>query len=38
LNFPHSHPLAHREELHTKVGEPILQSVLSKSHTFYTLT
>jgi rare lipoprotein A len=21
LNFPHSHPLAHREELHTEVGE-----------------
>lgn len=38
LNVPHSHPLAHREELHTEVGEPILQSVLSKSHTFYTLT
>jgi hypothetical protein len=37
LNFPCSLPFIRGGEFHTEVGEPILQSVLSKSPAFHIL-
>ncbi|CUS36402.1 hypothetical protein COMA2_230015 [Candidatus Nitrospira nitrificans] len=37
MNFPCSLSFVRGGELHTEVGEPILQSVLSKSPAFHTL-